>query len=227
MATATTSLTAGAIVAALLRLPAICSEVALAEYLEVDPAELGPLLDEAEASGLCQRWAECEDGPAVVLGAGEVSRLGLVIDPATGKWVARGRAQQERSKWKLVSLTEDDRDLMGEVADPAAAEPVDEAIAMELGETLLKKRKVRRDATYAPPDVPPPPCRQILGLGLPWPLAPLVRGRPCAGCGSRALAVSEVCLWCLRSGVDARLPKVLPPPIRKARSDPRLRGGHR
>jgi hypothetical protein len=229
MATAATMtrLTIGAVPSALLRLPAICPEAALAAYLEADPAELGEVLDEAESSGLCQRWAECEDGPAVVLGVAEVSRLGLVIDPATGKWVARGRAQQERSKWKLISLTGEDRDVMGEVADPAAAEPIDELIALELGATLLKKRKVRRDATYAPPDVPPPPCRQILGLGRPWPLAPLVRGRPCAGCGSRALAVSEVCLWCLRSGVDARLPKVLPPPIRRARSDPRLRGGHR
>jgi hypothetical protein len=227
MATATISLTIEVITAALLRLPAICQEVALAAYLEVDLADLGEVLDEAEALGLCQRWAECEDGPAVVLGAGEVGRLGLVIDPTTGKWVARGRAAQERSKWKLVSLTEEDRDLMGEVADPAAAEPIDESIALELATTLLAKRKVRRDATYAPPPTPPPPCRQILGLGLPWPLAPLVRGRPCAGCGSRPLAASEVCLWCLRSGVDARLPKVLPPPIRKARSDPRLRGGHR
>jgi hypothetical protein len=227
MAIATTTPTTGAIAAALLRLPAICLEANLAAYLEVDPAELGPILDAAEASGLCQRWAECPDGPAVVLGAGEVSRLGLVIDPTTGKWVARGRAQQEKSKWRLVSLTDEDRDLMGEVADPAAAEPIDEAIALELATTLLKKRKVRRDATYAPPDVPPPPCRQILGLGRPWPLAPLVRGRPCAGCGSKALAVSEVCLWCLRSGIDARLPKVLPPPRPRPRSDPRLKGGHR
>ncbi|WZP01146.1 hypothetical protein EP7_005595 (plasmid) [Isosphaeraceae bacterium EP7] len=114
---------------------------------------------------LFKRWAEYPDGPAVVLGAGEVSRQGLVIDLTTGKWVTRGWAQQERSKWKLVSLTEEDRDVMGEVADPAAAEPIDELIALELGTTLLKKRKVRRDATYEPPDVPPPPCRQIMGLG--------------------------------------------------------------
>jgi hypothetical protein len=227
MAIATSALTAIDVASALLRLPAICPEEALTSYLEVEPFELGTLLDEAEASGLCQRWSECEDGPAVVLGASEVARLGLVIDPTTGKWVVRGRAAQERSKWKLVSLTEEDRDLMGEVPDPAAAEPIDESIALELGVTLLARRKVRKHATYAPPPTPPPPCRQILGLGRPWPLDPLVRGRPCVGCGSRALAVSEVCLWCLRSGVDARLPKVLPPPKARLRSDPRLKGGHR
>jgi hypothetical protein len=169
--------TTDAVPAALLRLPAICPEAAPAAYLESDPAELGLVLDEAEASGLCQRRAECEDGFAVVLGVAEVSRLGLVIDPATGKWVARGRAQQEKSKWRLISLTGQDRDVMGEVADPAAAEPIDELIALELGAMLLARRKVRKDATYGPPDVPPSAVPSEPGAGPPLASRP-VGSRP-------------------------------------------------
>jgi hypothetical protein len=55
MAIATNTLSTGA----LLCLPAICPEAALSAFLGNDPAGLGPILDEAEASGLCQRWAEC------------------------------------------------------------------------------------------------------------------------------------------------------------------------
>jgi hypothetical protein len=167
------------------------------------PGLLGLTPDEAAETvagwvdaGAVQLWPDLPGGPALVLSALAGARLGLeLIDTQDGglRWAREGTPPAK----PRVRRT-----------GPRVANEVDAANPDKVPnflDTLPDKNAVtpHREFDRAPGGLP----RHLLGLGHPWPVAP-VECR-CGVCGKRErLKPGELCLWCNRIGAE--------PPVTRA-----------
>jgi hypothetical protein len=176
-------------------------------------AILGALIREE----LAVVWPEAPEGPALVLTAFSAEMLGVRAN-SMGRLVPVGKEDpQPRSqppRYGVRTVAESDlrphpdgtAHKLDDHVDRNAMPPVVEASWGEANRSIGRSSLVLR---YGETAIPEP--RQLLGIGLSWPVR-RGPGELCPGCGGRKLTMNEVCLIdsCLRSGVDCLIPTLRP-----------------
>jgi hypothetical protein len=188
-------------------------------------------------AGDVELWPDHPDGPACVLSSIAAERLGFILDPDApldlgSRWIRRGSLGPDRLETERHGKHR--RNVIRE------SELFDAARHPSAGLDLLTDRRAippplaaeRHDVgdkearayfrSYGDPQYP----TILIGLDLPWPVAPLPDGS-CGACGSRGkLWRSMVCLVCLRAGCDYFLPHAPKPDLSKVYTpDEKLAGG--
>jgi hypothetical protein len=183
---------------------------------------------EADMAGLVSSWEDHPDGAVIMLSPLAADRMGLRLVEADGgleciafRWVPKNEPESKsdrlcRPLHKQIQATTIDGeagfDYLDTVEDDRAVDPAERIERAENVEEAIhaprpanpKGRAVPRESIASTWRVQPiglrPQCN--------GPVEP--EGQPCRGCGGRSIGIGEVCVICLRSGLDPFLEPAKP-----------------
>jgi hypothetical protein len=187
----------------------------IAEALGRDVEETTDLLSQMDEAGWITVW-DADPEPFLILSALAAERLHVhlveVGPNETPRWARIGDPLPPSPKARNVPWMKQAAAL--DLVPASRPSPEVEAIRSE----QVERRAILRAGAHVPRDpiasLPPP--RLFRGEGLtPWP-GPGQKGpSPCPACGGQPLRRHEYCLYCDRWGLDALLPSVPPPRVRR------------
>lgn len=191
-------------------------------YRSTDEAE--DVLAELEAEGWLESW-DRPDGLSLVFTPMAAERLDieLATDGTEGSvfWTIRGKGSDGGPKHKPREVSESvligcklsgdfDRPARGldGFADPNADEPLDVMVREEHAQRTYDRYQATKYKTSSFQINPPLP-RIILTGARPWPPLPDPEHPDvCPICKGNRIPMMTACGWCLRSSIDAKLPRV-------------------